>query len=281
MGGDRNIARMGFGTMRLPAWPTGTQPNTDDAIRVLRRAVELGVNHIDTAAFYARDGVSANALIREALHPYPDDLVLATKVGPRFDGTTQLPPAEPRELRADVEHNLRELGTDRIDLVNLRVGGLEGPSDEPLSAHFAALAELREEGLIRHLGLSNVTADRLAEAQRIAPVASVQNHYNLANRADDKLVDTCAEQGIGYVPFFPLGGHVDPDFLADERIVAVSRRRGATPAQVVLAWLLGRASSMLLIPGTGSVRHLEQNIAAINVALDEHDYAELNSIGSS
>lgn len=279
--GRTTIARMGFGTMRLPGWPTGGQPDTGTAITVLRRAVELGVNHIDTAAFYARDGVSANALIREALHPYPDGLVLATKVGPRFGsgGVTPAPPAAPDELREDVERNLEELGVDRIGLVNLRVGGIDGPWDEPLGAHFEALAALREEGLIGHLGLSNVTPARLAEAQRIAPVATVQNHYNLTNRADDGLVDTCAEQGVGYVPFFPLGGHVDPDFLADERLSAVARRRDVTPAQVALAWLLARSPSILLIPGTSTPAHLEQNIAAADVRLDDQDLSELGALG--
>lgn len=276
--GRTAIARMGFGTMRLPAWPTGEQPSTETAVTVLRRAVELGVNHIDTADFYARDGVTANALIREALYPYPDDLVLATKVGPRFDGTTPLPPADPGELRADVERNLEELGVDRIGLVNLRVGGLEGPSDQPLSAHFEALAALREEGLIQHLGLSNVTAARLAEAQRIAPVATIQNHYNLTNRADDELVDSCAAQGIGYVPFFPLGGHVDPDFLHDERLVSVAERRDATPAQVALRWLLERSPAMLLIPGTSTPAHLELNMAAVDVKLDDQDMAALSTL---
>ncbi|TCP52976.1 aryl-alcohol dehydrogenase-like predicted oxidoreductase [Tamaricihabitans halophyticus] len=283
LGADRPIARIGFGSMSLPAWPAGRQPDRDTAIAVLRKTVDLGVNHIDTAAFYARAGVRANELIRAALHPYPDDLLLATKVGPRFDtdGVTPLAPAGPTELRAEVQRNLTELGTDHIGLVNLRLGGVDGLWDGPVAESFAALAELRAEGLIGHLGLSNVTASVLAEAQRVAPVASVQNLYNIASRSDDPLVDSCAEQGIGYVPFCPLGGLFDPSLLSHEVLGTVAARHGCGPAQVALAWLLARSPSILLIPGTANPAHLEQNLAARNLRLSEQDMTELASIGGT
>ena len=276
------LRRMGYGAMQLPGWPLGTPAPRDTAIAVLNRAVELGVNHIDTSAFYAHQGVAANELIRAALYPYPEGLFIATKIAivpPGFDGTPQVPLTR-EQIRTEVERNIDELDVDRLDLVNLRAVGMEGPSDEPIGELFGALAALREEGLIRHLGLSNVTAARLAEARAIAPVAAVQNHYNLGHRDDDALVDACAEAGVAYVPFFPLGGHVDPDLLHDGGVAAVAERHDATPSQVLLAWTLRRSPNVLLIPGTSSLRHLEQNVAAASLELTAEDVAELDTVAA-
>ncbi|WP_175596280.1 oxidoreductase [Thermomonospora catenispora] len=273
LGGDTPIARMGFGAMRLPAksWD-GPAGDRDTALAVLRRAVELGVDHIDTAAFYTYGDLAANELIRQALHPYPDGLVIATKVGPRLDERGRPSGEETADrLRASVERNLRELGVDRLDLVYLRVGGLGGPPAESIAERFAALAALREEGLIRHLGISNVSAAHLAEARAIAPVAAVQNKYALTAREDDPLVDECTRAGIAYVPFFPLWG------LPDERAAKVAARHGATAAQIMLAWLLARSPAILAIPGTSSLRHLEENVAAARIELTEEDLAELGT----
>lgn len=280
LGGELAVNRLGFGTMKLTGWPMGTAPSTDDALAVLRRAVELGVNHIDTAGFYTGPGVTANSLIREALHPYPADLVLGTKVGPRFDndGLSPLPYAPPGELRRDVEANLTELGIDRIHIVNLRVGGVSEPAEGPVAEHVEALAALRAEGLIGHIGVSNVTPDQLEQARRIVPVSCVQNHYNLVHRGDDALVDNCAEAGIAFVPFFPLGGHVDPSVVQLPPVVDVAQRNDVTPAQVALAWSLHRSPNILAIPGTADAAHLEQNVAAAQVRLSDDDLAELNSI---
>ncbi|HEX3792651.1 MAG TPA: oxidoreductase [Pseudonocardiaceae bacterium] len=278
LGGDLPVHRIGYGTMRLPAWPAGNQPDREQALAVLRRAVELGVNHIDTAAFYARDGVSANELIKAALHPYPAGLVLVTKVGPRFgpDGAVESG-LSLDQLRAAVETNLTELGVDRLDLVNLRVGGLE-PTEQPIGAAFEALATLRAEGLIRHLGISNVAEAQLDEALAIAPVASVQNMFNIEQRADSALVDRCAAEGISYVPYFPVGGF---QLVNDPALAAVAARHGVTPPQVALAWLLARSPSILLIAGTSSVTHLEENVAAGGLTLTETDLTELDSVRSA
>lgn len=286
LGGDLPVTRMGFGTMRLPAWPAGAQPSREQAIAVLRRAVELGVTHLDTAAFYATrtdtGELSANELIHAALHPYPAGLVIGTKVGPVFGPDadivgpmdTMRPGHRPDELRKAVEANLTQLGVDRLDLVNLRVGEME-PATKSLGAAFEALAALREEGLIRHLGVSNITPPLLAEAQAIAPVASVQNMFNIQHRQDDELVDRTAADGLGYVPFFPLGGD---GLLDDPAIRAVAARHRASATQVALAWLLARSPTILLIPGTSSVDHLEQNIAAGNLAFTADDLAELDKV---
>ncbi|GII51743.1 oxidoreductase [Planotetraspora thailandica] len=263
--------------MKLTGWPRGDRPSRETALTVLRRAVELGVNHIDTSHYYSRDGVAANELIREALHPYPDDLVIVTKVGALVEGSDIALPAEqktgltPANLRRGVEANLRSLGVDRLDVVNLRMGDL-GPGAAPLSGPLETLLALREEGLIRHLGISNVSAAEFAEARKIAPIACVQNLYNLAQRDDDPLVDACAEAGIAYVPFFPVGGFQP---LAAERLEAVAARHGATAPQVALAWLLARSPNILLIPGTSSPAHLEENIAAGALKLSAEDIAEL------
>ncbi|MGW0827542.1 oxidoreductase [Streptomyces sp. NPDC002845] len=278
LGGDLLINRVGFGAMRLPTNSfrgPARDPGTGRA--VLRRAVALGVNHIDTAAFYASgDGsVCANALIREALHPYPADLVIATKVGPvrtpdgGLAGTT-----DPADLRPLVEENLETLGVDRLDLVYLRVGGIAPPPrGESVAERFEALAAMREEGLIRHLGLSNVDAGHLAEARAIAPVAAVQNHFHAAKRDDAEVLAVCEEVGISYVPFFPLGGGVSD--LAEGRMAKVAERHGATVPQIALAWLLASSPATLAIPGTGSLAHLEENIAAGSVSLTRDDLSDL------
>ncbi|MDR8409648.1 oxidoreductase [Nonomuraea sp. 3-1Str] len=277
LGGDLSVARIGYGAMKLTGWPRGERPGRETALAVLRRAVELGVNHIDTSHYYARDGVAANELIREALHPYPDDLVIVTKVGALVEGSDIALPAErkngltPDGLRRGVEANLRSLGVDRLDVVNLRMGDLDR-SGTPLAAPLETLLALREEGLIRHLGVSNVTAAELAEARAIAPIACVQNLYNLSQRDDDPLVDACAEAGIAYVPFFPVGGFQP---ITAERLDAVAARHRATVPQVALAWLLARSPNVLPIPGTGSLEHLEENVAAGALKLGADDLAEL------
>lgn len=267
---------MGYGTMCLPGWPAGRSADPDTAHAILRRVVELGIDHIDTAWFYRRDGRSANTFIREALHPYPEHLVLATKIGPRIaeDGLTPVEPAwNLGELRRDLEANLTELGTDRIGLVNLRLGGLEGPYEGDIHEPFEALATLQAEGLIGALGLSNVTARGLDQAQAIAPVATVQNAFNLGDQSDAAFVDRCAEQGVGYVPFFPLGGAHNPHMLERPALVELAEARGETPARIALAWLLHRAPNLLLIPGTSNRQHLESNVGAAEIELSD---AEVN-----
>jgi aryl-alcohol dehydrogenase-like predicted oxidoreductase len=275
LGGDLRVSRMGFGAMRLPArgW-NGPPGDRDTALAVLRRAVELGVDHIDTAAFYSYADLAANDLIRSALHPYPERLVIATKVGPQRNREGWLPEAGPGELRGAVQQNLLELGREHLDLVYLRVGGIEGPAEAPIGDRFAALAALQEQGLIRHLGLSNVTAAQLAEAQEIAPVAAVQNRFNILLQEDTELLGICERQGIAYVPFFPLGGFGLPD---GERIEAVADRHGATVAQITLAWLLARSPVMLAIPGTSSPAHLAENLGAARIRLTPRDLADLDA----
>jgi pyridoxine 4-dehydrogenase len=278
MGGDLSVARIGYGAMKLTGWPRGDRPTRETALAILRRAVELGVNHIDTSHYYARSGVAANELIREALHPYPDDLVIVTKVGALVEGSDlALPDAEktgltPDNLRRGVEANLRSLGVDRLDVVNLRMGDLDR-TETPLAAPLETLLALCEEGLIRHLGISNVTAAEFAEARKIAPIACVQNLYNLSQRDDDPLIDACTEAGIAYVPFFPVGGFQP---ITAERLDAVAARHHATVPQVALAWLLARSPNILPIPGTGSLDHLEENIAAGALRLSTEDIAELS-----
>jgi aryl-alcohol dehydrogenase-like predicted oxidoreductase len=273
------VARMGYGTMRLPAWPMGTAPSREDALAVLRRAVELGVNHIDTAYFYARDGVLANDLIREALHPYPENLVIVSKLGPIIEGDDIGRPMSEQTghtaagLRAAVEANLRTLGVDQLDVVNLRMGGEMAPTEGSLAEPLTVLMKLREEGLIRHIGVSNVTEAQFAEALEIAPIVCVQNHYNLAERTDDTLLASCAERNIAFVPFFPVGGFRP---LAAERTAAVAARHGVTVPQIALAWLLARSPNVLTIPGTSSIDHLEQNVAAATIQLTEADLADLD-----
>ncbi|MEV0201214.1 oxidoreductase [Nonomuraea sp. NPDC050691] len=277
LGGDLGVARIGYGAMKLTGWPKGERPGRESALAVLRRAVELGVNHIDTSHYYSRDGVAANELIREALSPYPDDLVIVTKVGALVEGSDLARPAAektgltPDGLRRGVEANLRSLGVDRLDVVNLRMGDLDR-SQTPLTGPLETLLTLREEGLIRHLGVSNVTAAEFEQARTVAPIACVQNLYNLAQRDDDPLVDACARAGVAYVPFFPVGGFQP---LTAARLDAVAARHGATVPQVALAWLLARSPNILLIPGTGSLAHLEENVAAGTLQLTAEDLADL------
>ena len=273
---DLPLTRVGYGAMQL-AGPGvfGPPKDHDAAIAVLRAAVELGINHIDTADYYGP--FVTNELIREALAPYPADLHIVTKVGARRDGQGGWPPARtPAELREQVHDNLRHLGLDVLDVVNLRVGGLEDAEPGSIAEQFGALAELRQQGLIRHLGLSTVGADQVAEAQSIAPVVCVQNLYNIARRGDDALVDATARQGIAFVPYFPLGGFSP---LQSDALQSVADRLGATPLAVALAWLLHRSPNILLIPGTSSVAHLRENVAAAGLKLPDDAIAELDAIG--
>lgn len=275
IGGDLRVARMGFGAMRLPArdWH-GPAADPERSVAVLRRAVELGVNHIDTAAFYFHFDVSANGLIRRALAPYPDDLVVATKVGPeRTPDNNWASPADLAGLRAAVHRNLRELGRDHLDLVYLR----RMPSDGPLAERFAVLAELREQGLIRHLGVSGVTAAQLAEAQRVAPVAAVQNKYGVGSGGDAAVVAACAAQGIAFVPFFSIVGLGEPDAA---KLREIADRHGATPAQVKIAWTLALAPGALAIPGTSSPEHLAENVAAGALRLTDEELRQLDGLGA-
>lgn len=273
---DLTLTRMGYGAMQL-AGPGVFGPPKDrgQALAVLRAAVDAGITHIDTSDYYGPYVV--NDLIKEALHPYPEELHLVTKVGARRDDTGGwLPALDPAELKTQVHDNLRRLGLEALDVVNLRVGTAEGTAEDPLTEQFAALAELREQGLIRHLGISNVTAEQLAEAQTVAPVVSVQNMYNLAHREDDALVALCAGQNIAFAPFFPLGGFSP---LQSATLTKVAERLGASDQQVALAWLLQRSPSIVLIPGTSSVGHLRENIAAAALTLPEAEIAELDTIG--
>lgn len=275
LGGDLRISRLGFGAMRLPVGTfDGPVRDPRTGVAVLRRAVELGADHIDTAGFYGRGGVHAHELIREALSPYPDDLVIATKVGPmRDESGAPAFEASPGQLRDLVEEDLDRLGLERLDLVYLRVGGMNPPDGASVADRFAVLAGLREEGLIRHLGVSNVTADQFTEAAAIAPVVAVQNHFHVHHRDDTALLDLCERSGAAFVPFFPLGGGHRP--IDEARVAKVADGYGATPAQVALAWLLATAPHMLAIPGTGSVDHLEENMGAADLHLTDEDLAEL------
>lgn len=272
---DITVNRVGYGAMQL-AGPGvfGPPADRDGAIRVLREAVELGIDHIDTSDFYGP--YVTNEVIKEALHPYPENLTIVTKVGARRDADGGWPHARsPRELHEAVHDNLEHLGLERLDVVNLRMGGIEGPEAGTIAAQFEALAEMREAGLIRHLGVSTFSAEQIAEARSIAPVACVQNLYNVANRGDDELIDFLAGEGIAYVPYFPLGGFTP---LQSERLSAVAERNGATPMAVALAWLLRRSPNVLLIPGTSSVEHLRENVAGAGIELSASDLEELDSI---
>ncbi|MEO9130417.1 MAG: aldo/keto reductase family oxidoreductase [Sphingomonas sp.] len=276
--GKRQVKRLGYGAMQL-AGPGvfGPPRDHDAAIAVLRAAVESGVNHIDTSDFYGPH--VTNQLIREALHPYPGDLVIVTKVGARRgDDASWIPALSPAELASAVHDNLRNLGVDALDVVNLRVGGIHGPSEGSIAAQFATLAELQRQGLIRSLGVSNVTSPQIAEARGIAEVVCVQNLYNLAHRHDDALIDELAGQGIAYVPFFPLGGFTP---LQSSTLSDVAARLGATVMQVALAWLLHRAPNILLIPGTSSVSHLQENLRAAELVLSAEVLDQLDGIGKS
>jgi pyridoxine 4-dehydrogenase len=272
---DLTITRMGYGAMQL-AGPGAFGPpkDRDQAIAVLRAVVEAGLTHIDTSDFYGPAVV--NELIKEALHPYPSGLHIVTKVGARRDEAgAWIPSLDPVDLKAQVRDNLQRLGLEVLEVVNLRLRSVEGTTDESIAEQFGALADLRRQGLIRHLGLSGVSDAQLTEAQAIAPVVTVQNLYNLANRADDKLVDRCAAENIAYAAFFPLGGFSP---LQSGVLTDVAARIGASRQQVALAWLLQRSPSMVLIPGTSSVAHLRENIAAAGLALPADAIAELNAI---
>ena len=276
--GDLDVPRFGYGAMQL-AGPGVFGPPKDRAaaIEVLRTAVELGIRHIDTADFYGPH--VTNEIIREALAPYPADLHLVTKVGARRDEQGGWPHARtPAELVQQVHENLQRLGLEALDVVNLRVGGFDAPEAGSIAEQFGALAQLREQGLIRHLGLSTVDAEQLAEAQAIAPVVCVQNFYNIANRRDDELVDSTARQGIAYVPYFPLGGFSP---LQSETLHKVAANLEATPLSVALAWLLQRSPNLLLIPGTSSAEHLRQNIAGASLTLPADAVAELDAIAAA
>ncbi|SHK43830.1 Predicted oxidoreductase [Pseudonocardia thermophila] len=274
--GDLAVTRFGYGAMQL-AGPgvMGPPADRDGALAVLREVADLGITHIDTADAYGP--VITNELIRAALHPYPQGLVIATKVGAVRDAQGGWPVARrPEDVRKAVHDNLDHLGLDVLDLVNLRVGDVAGRREEPIAEAFETLAELQQHGLIRHLGMSNATPAQIAEAQSIAPIVCVQNHYNLAHREDDELIDRLAEQGIAYVPYFPLGGFTP---LQSATLEAVAARLGAAPMGVALAWLLQRSPNILLIPGTSSVAHLRENIAGAGLTLSPDDLAELDTIG--
>ena len=276
MAEDLTVTRVGYGAMQL-AGPGvfGPPKDRDAAIAVLREAVELGITHIDTSDYYGP--YVTNEIIREALHPYPDELHIVTKVGALRDAKGGWPHARsPEQLRQAVHDNLDRLGLDALDVVNLRVGGFDSPEPGSIAEPFGALAQLQQEGLIKHLGVSTVSAEQVAEAQSIAPIVCVQNFYNIANRADDDLIDSLAAQGIAYVPYFPLGGFTP---LQSDTLEAVATRLQATPMTIALAWLLQRSENILLIPGTSSVAHLRENITGALLALSENELAQLNSIG--
>ena len=276
--GDREVRRIGYGAMQL-AGPGVFGPPKDHtaALAVLRAAVAHGVNHIDTSDFYGPH--VTNRIIREALRPYPDDLTIVTKVGAvRGDDASWLPALAPADLTSAVHDNLRHLGVERLDVVNLRVGGVHGPSEGSIAAPFTALAELQRQGLIRHLGLSNVTEAQIVEVAGLAPIVCVQNHYNLAHRDDDALIDALAAKGIAYVPYFPLGGFTP---IQSSTLSDAAARIGATPMQLALAWLLRRAPNILLIPGTASLAHLRENLAVGDIALADDLFAELDTIGAA
>lgn len=275
--GDRKVTRLGYGAMQL-AGPGVFGPPKDRqaALAVLREALAAGVDHIDTSDFYGPH--ITNQLIREALHPYAQHLVIVTKVGATRGADASWNAAQsPAELTRAVHDNLRNLGLDVLDVVNLRVmGNVHEPSEGSIEEQFTALAELQQQGFIRHLGLSNATSAQVAQAQRIAEVVCVQNHYNLVHRHDDALIDELGQKGIAYVPFFPLGGFTP---LQSDTLSAVAQRLDATPMQVALAWLLARAPNMLLIPGTSSTQHLKENLASAELMLADDVLAELEAIG--
>jgi pyridoxine 4-dehydrogenase len=273
------VQRMGYGAMQLAGpgvWGPPTDP--DAAVAVLREAVEAGVNHIDTSDYYGPH--ITNQIIRQALHPYPRGLVIVTKLGGRRPPDKSWQPAiSPQELTAGVHDNLRNLNLDALDIVNYRVmGSGHGPEERSIAEQVVVLADLRRKGLIRHIGLSNVTATQVTEAQAITQIVCVQNHYNLVHRHDDALIVSLARQGVAYVPFFPLGGFTP---LQSSTLATVAGRLGATPMQVALAWLLHRSPNILLIPGTSSVAHLRENLAAACLTPSSQILAELDGIAAA
>ncbi|MEV0150517.1 MULTISPECIES: oxidoreductase [unclassified Nonomuraea] len=281
--GDLTVNRLGFGAMRLTgsaAFDLGTPSDRDRSIKVLRRAVELGVNHIDTASFYFSSLRSANELINRALAPYPDDLVIATKVWPGRDPSGAWWWATPEQLRGQVEENLRQLGRDHLDVVNLRIPPSRRTGS--IAEHFGALAELRDAGLVRHLGISNATPEQLAEAQAVAPVVCVQNPYGVGAPAEaQKFLRACGEQAVAFVPFFAIAGagrEAGASATDNETVLAVARAHGVTPAQVRLAWILHQGPHVLAIPGTGDPDHLADNVAAGGLRLSEDEMERLSSL---
>jgi len=277
MAEDLTVTRMGYGAMQL-AGPHvfGPPADRDAAVAVLREVMELGITHIDTSDYYGPH--VTNQIIKEALRPYPDSLHIVTKVGALRDAEGGWPQAlAPAQLRQAVYDNLQNLGLDALDVVNLRVGGLNSPTPGSIAEPFTTLAQLQREGLIKHLGLSTVSAAQIAEAQSIAPIVCVQNFYNLAHRVDDDLIDALAAQDVAYVPYFPLGGFSP---LQSDALASVATRLDATPMAVALAWLLQRSPNILLIPGTSSVAHLRDNVTGAALTLSEDDLTELNSIAS-
>jgi pyridoxine 4-dehydrogenase len=273
---DLILTRMGYGAMQL-AGPHvfGPPKDHDGALAVLREVVKLGINHIDTSDYYGPH--ITNQLIKEALHPYPEKLRVVTKVGALRDAEGNWPKAlAPDQLRQAIHDNLVNLGVSALDVVNLRVGGLDAPEPGSIAEPFSVLAEMRQEGHIKHLGVSTVSAEQVAEAQSIVPVVCVQNFYNIANRRDDSLIDSLAEQGIAYVPYFPLGGFSP---LQSDTLSSVAVRLDTTPMAVALAWLLQRSPNILLIPGTSSVEHLRENVAGAGLQLPDDAIKELNDIG--
>jgi aryl-alcohol dehydrogenase-like predicted oxidoreductase len=276
------VKRMGYGAMQLAGrdgeklvW--GPPRDVPGAIALLREVIASGVNHIDTSDFYGPH--VTNQLIRQAIHPYPDDLVIVTKVGGRRGSDGSWPHARSRQEIIDAVHdNLRNLGLDALDVVNLRLGGFTGPTDEPFEEPLTALAELKQQGLIRHIGLSTVSAKQVAEAQAITEIVCVQNFYNVAQRGDDEFVDALAAQGIAYVPYFPLGGFSP---LQASELNEVAASLDATAMQVALAWLLHRSSNLLLIPGTSSAKHLRENLKAATLELPDEALATLDGIGAA
>jgi pyridoxine 4-dehydrogenase len=277
-GTSMTVNRMGYGAMQLAGpqvW--GPPRDIDAAVAVLREAVESGVNHIDTSDFYGPH--VTNQIIKQALHPYPDGLVIVTKVGARRAEDKSWPHALSRQELADGVHdNLRNLGLDTLDIVNLRVGGVMGPSEGSIAEPLTVLAELKQQGLIRHLGLSNISPEQLAEAQTVTEIVCVQNLYNVAHRNDDAFIKDLAKQGIAYVPFFPLGGFTP---LQSSALDAAAASLQATPMQVALAWLLQRSPNILLIPGTSSVKHLRENLNAATLQIPPETIARLDTIGGS
>ncbi len=277
-GTSMTVDRMGYGAMQLAGpqvW--GPPRDVDGAVAVLREAVEAGVNHIDTSDFYGPH--VTNQIIKQALHPYPEGLVIVTKVGARRgEDKSWIHALSRQELIDGVHDNLRNLGLDRLDVVNLRVGGVTGPSEGPIEGPLTVLAELKRQGLIRYLGLSNVTGEQLAEAQTITEIVCVQNLYNLAYRNDDGFIDDLAAQGIAYVPFFPLGGFTP---LQSSALDAVAASLQATPMQVALAWLLQRSPNILLIPGTSSSAHLRENLKAATLQIPSEMIGTLDAIGGA
>jgi aryl-alcohol dehydrogenase-like predicted oxidoreductase len=276
--GDRVVKRMGYGAMQLAGKGVfGPPKDHAGAVAVLREAVASGVNHIDTSDYYGP--YVTNELIREALHPYPDDLVIVTKIGARRgDDASWIPAMSPADLESAVHDNLNRLGLQAIEVVNLRImGRVDGPAEGSIEAPLAVLAGLQRQGLVRHIGLSNVTPTQIAEGRRICDIVCVQNMYNVAHREDDALIDDLARDGIAYAPFFPLGGFTP---LQSTALTEVAKGLGATPMQVALAWLLRRAPNILLIPGTSSIGHLRENLAAADLELPRETAAALDQIAS-